>query len=161
MQVKDILKGLVGDNLIETDKIGSTNFYWSLPTRVYQAKTNLNQKLEEQKQALGNETLQIEEKIKNALVERQDTEERKANSDKLTELIQQQVEFQKVIKNFEKKDPERYENIVKETKILNELYGHWVDNIYTIVQWLREKHPGVTITEMFPDLNDFHLFDEE
>ena len=33
MQVKELLEGLVADNLIETDKVGSSNFYWSLPTR--------------------------------------------------------------------------------------------------------------------------------
>ena len=55
MQVKDILKGLVGDNLVETEKIGSSNYYWSLPTRVYQAKTNMNNRLEEQKDSVNNE----------------------------------------------------------------------------------------------------------
>ena len=38
MLVKDLLAGVTADNLLETEKIGSSSFYWSLPNRVYDAK---------------------------------------------------------------------------------------------------------------------------
>ena len=42
MIVKDLLAGIIADNLLETEKIGSSAFYWSLPKRVYDAKKNLS-----------------------------------------------------------------------------------------------------------------------
>lgn len=42
--IKDVLDSLVADNLVECDKIGSSNFYWSLPSKVYQAKKNTLEK---------------------------------------------------------------------------------------------------------------------
>jgi hypothetical protein len=34
--VKDVLESLISDNLVESDKIGAGNFYWSLPSKAYQ-----------------------------------------------------------------------------------------------------------------------------
>jgi hypothetical protein len=31
--VKEVLESLVNDDLVETDKIGSANFFWSLPSK--------------------------------------------------------------------------------------------------------------------------------
>jgi hypothetical protein len=42
--IKDVLDSLVGDNLVECDKIGSSNFYWSLPSKIYQVKKNALEK---------------------------------------------------------------------------------------------------------------------
>ena len=36
MIVKDLLQGLVDDNLVEFDKIGTSNFFWALPSRASQ-----------------------------------------------------------------------------------------------------------------------------
>ena len=38
--IKDVLDSLVNDNLVETEKIGSSNFYWALPSKIYQVKKN-------------------------------------------------------------------------------------------------------------------------
>ena len=38
--IKDVLDSLVNDNLVESEKIGSSNFFWALPSKIYQAKKN-------------------------------------------------------------------------------------------------------------------------
>ncbi len=47
--IKEVLDSLVNDNLVECEKIGSSNFYWALPSKIYQAKKN---KLEKNIQAI-------------------------------------------------------------------------------------------------------------
>jgi hypothetical protein len=42
--IREVLDSLVADNLVECDKIGSSNFYWSLPSKIYQAKKNTLEK---------------------------------------------------------------------------------------------------------------------
>jgi hypothetical protein len=42
--IKEVLESLVGDSLVEVEKIGSSNFYWSLPSKVYQVKRNTLEK---------------------------------------------------------------------------------------------------------------------
>lgn len=34
--VKEVLESLVNDNLVEGDKVGAGNFFWSLPSKAYQ-----------------------------------------------------------------------------------------------------------------------------
>ena len=46
--IKDVLDSLVNDNLVECDKIGSSNFYWSLPSKIYQVKKNTIEKNKQQ-----------------------------------------------------------------------------------------------------------------
>lgn len=38
--IKDVLDSLVGDDLVECEKVGSSNFYWSLQSKLYQVKKN-------------------------------------------------------------------------------------------------------------------------
>lgn len=44
--VKDILMDLISDNLVDSDKIGAANFYWSLPSKTYQTLITKNKELE-------------------------------------------------------------------------------------------------------------------
>jgi hypothetical protein len=46
--IKEVLDSLVGDSLVEVDKIGSSNFYWSLPSKIYQVKKNNLEKNKQQ-----------------------------------------------------------------------------------------------------------------
>ena len=48
MLIKDILNGLVADYLVETEKIGSSNFFWSFPSKAYVTKKNLLKNTEDQ-----------------------------------------------------------------------------------------------------------------
>lgn len=34
MQIKDLINDLVGDKLVDMEKIGGGNFYWALPSKV-------------------------------------------------------------------------------------------------------------------------------
>jgi hypothetical protein len=38
--IKEILDSLVGDDLVEQEKVGTSVFYWSLPSKIFQAKKN-------------------------------------------------------------------------------------------------------------------------
>src|SRR5205823_470992 len=38
MAVKDVLDSLVNDNMVEVEKIGSSNYYSALPSKIYQLK---------------------------------------------------------------------------------------------------------------------------
>ena len=160
MQVKELLEGLVADNLIETDKVGSSNFYWSLPTRVLAAKKKQIKLLKEQREAIKTENENMEKKIEQNKALRKETKERTRNLEALTEKTKRIEECKKVVEKFKKNDPERYEKLKQDSKAMIELYEHWSDNICTIEQWLRSKMPEAKMTELFPECKDLPLFNE-
>ena len=34
MSVKDVLQGLVDDALVDTDRVGTSNYFWAFPSKV-------------------------------------------------------------------------------------------------------------------------------
>ena len=160
MIVKDILNSLTGDNLVETEKIGSSAYYWSLPTRVIKAKKKDIERLDQQIEEVTNNINNVNKKIDEAKALRMESDERTKKLEQLDEYNELISQKKKFISKFEKKDPERYEKINKDSKTVLDLYEHWSDNIFTIAQWYRTKFcSNDKLDEMFPDLQELHLFD--
>jgi len=160
MIVKDLLAGICADNLLETEKIGSSAFYWSLPNRVYDAKKKQLEREISNIENSKNEIENLKQKIEENKSTRIENEERKKNLEELAKLEEEKKEYLKVLKDFENKDPEKYEKYVKTTKNMNQLNDFWVDNIYTIEQWMKSKRPDIIFQQVFPSVQELHLFDE-
>jgi hypothetical protein len=157
--IKDVLDSLVNDNLVETDKIGSSNFYWALPSKIYQVKKNLLDKNKEQIENLKIENENLKQKIKEAKALRKTTDERTRKLEELEELTRTKTEYEKKLNEYKKNDPERFKILQSDTKQLINLNELWRDNIYSVDQWIRSKNPDVKLNEMFPDLEPLNLFD--
>jgi hypothetical protein len=157
--IKDVLDSLVNDNLVETDKIGSSNFYWALPSKIYQVKKNNLQKNLETIENLENENENLKQKIKESRALRKETDERKEKLEELEELNRKKSECEKALNEYKKNDPERYKAIMADTMQLTSMNEVWKDNIYSIDQWIRSKNPDAKLVEMFPELEPLGLFD--
>ena len=159
MLVKDLLAGITADNLLETEKIGSSAFYWSLPNRVYDAKLKQLEREKTNIENAKNEINNLDQKIEDNKAIRVDNDERKKNLEELAELESQKKEYLKVLKDFESKDPEKYEKYINTTKNMSQLNDLWVDNIFTIEQWMKIKRPDMDFEKAFPSVQELHLFD--
>ena len=159
MIVKDLLAGIVADNLLETEKIGSSAFYWYLPNRVYDAKKKQLEREQTNIENAKNEIENLKQKIEENKAIRVENDERKKNLEELAELENQKKEYLKVLKDFESKDPEKYEKYINTTKNMEQLNEFWVDNIYTIEQWMKKNRPDMEFEKVFPAVQDLHLFD--
>jgi hypothetical protein len=55
--VKDVIQNLVNDELVDSDKIGSGNFYWSFPSKASRKREN---KLESLRKSIGETKVKVE-----------------------------------------------------------------------------------------------------
>jgi predicted transcriptional regulator len=156
--IKEVLDSLVNDNLVETEKIGSSNFYWALPSKIYQVKKNTLDKNLSQIESLKTENQKLKQKIKEEKAARKETDERREKLDELEEINRTIEDYTKKLNDFQKNDPVRYHNILQDSKQLINLNELWKDNIYAIHQWMKSKSPDVNIVEMFPELEPLNLF---
>ena len=156
--IKDVLDSLVNDNLVETDKIGSSNFYWALPSKIYQVKKNTLDKNNGLVENLKTENQNLRQKIKDEKAMRKETKERQEKLDELDEINRKIEVNTKKISDYQKNDPVRYKNILHDSKQFINLNEVWKDNVYTIHQWMRSKNPDVNLVEMFPELEPLNLF---
>ncbi|KAH6578396.1 hypothetical protein BASA60_003634 [Batrachochytrium salamandrivorans] len=75
--VKEVVDGLVADNLIQMEKIGASNYYWSFPdANAHQARMRL-EAVSEELVAIKEKERQIQLEMSDAMSARQETHERR------------------------------------------------------------------------------------
>lgn len=53
MSVKDVLQSLVDDNMVDSERVGTSNYYWAFPSKALHARKNKLEDLENQVKTLG------------------------------------------------------------------------------------------------------------
>ena len=48
MSVKDVLQSLVDDNMVDSERVGTSNYYWAFPSKALHARKRKLQDLEKQ-----------------------------------------------------------------------------------------------------------------
>ncbi|KAG8234120.1 hypothetical protein J437_LFUL007486 [Ladona fulva] len=97
--VKDVIQSLVDDGLVDTDKIGTSTYYWSYPSKARKTK----EQLLEQKQAQLEEGKKKLKEIKAALDKLMVGREESATRDAiLAELAKKKKELEEVEKEMVK-----------------------------------------------------------
>ena len=48
MSVKDVLQSLVDDNMVDSERVGTSNYYWAFPSKALHARKHKLQDLEKQ-----------------------------------------------------------------------------------------------------------------
>ena len=146
--VKDVVQSLVDDNMVDTDKIGTSVYFWAFPSKalaVRKAKlSDLNDKLE----AAKAKNDQIDELVKEAESGREESDDRTALLEQLAELETKKADLQKQLKKYEGCDPEALVRLENETKMAKEAVNRWTDNIFSVHSWVGKRFPTVNINDM-------------
>ncbi|XP_030754265.1 meiotic nuclear division protein 1 homolog [Sitophilus oryzae] len=139
--VKDIVEKLVDDGLVDTDKIGTSVYFWAFPSKATKNKSkNLNDLIKEQKKVT--ETLEALEKSVEA------SKNTKTDEDELAKILAEIKAMEKEIDTAKKKLNAYKENgskkvkaMAKKTAELKDAANRWTDNIFAIKSWCKKKFP--------------------
>ncbi|KAI9307083.1 meiotic nuclear division protein 1, partial [Cunninghamella echinulata] len=113
--VKDVVQSLVDDNLIVTDKIGVSNYYWSFPSEAIRSVSSINRQ-----SIIGQLTNDINKESKG-----------RDPSNKRTELLNQLKEVIDKQKKLSAELKQRH-NSTKSAKVAKDAANRWTDNIWAI-----------------------------
>mmetsp|Transcript_75932 Transcript_75932/g.88300 ORF Transcript_75932/g.88300 Transcript_75932/m.88300 type:complete len:205 (-) Transcript_75932:180-794(-) len=141
--VKEVLEALMSDNLVESDKIGSANFFWSLPSRAYQSLTMKKEEYNSQIAKLNTDKEEIMVEIALAQQGKEETEERREKVEKLKSLRKQYEARAKELEKYKKNDPERLTALEKQAVNFKNEANKWTDNVFTCKQWMGKKFPAI------------------
>mmetsp|Transcript_8830 Transcript_8830/g.27580 ORF Transcript_8830/g.27580 Transcript_8830/m.27580 type:complete len:205 (-) Transcript_8830:50-664(-) len=138
--VPDINQVLMDDNYVQTDKIGTGNYFWSFPgAQGAQAQKQLDQAkagLERAKARLA-DAKAAEAAAKKG---REDPDgSRAAKLKRLAELTQKRQGLEAQLEGLKANDPEELARI---TKLAEEMKGHaqrWTENLFSIKSYLVQK----------------------
>ncbi|KAI3618951.1 meiotic nuclear division protein 1-like protein [Moniliophthora roreri] len=126
--VKEVLQSLVDDGLVQTDKIGSSNFFWSFPSQrgtLIQNRLNAAKELRTTNEAQLREIMDAIEAEKSS---RQDSESRTESLNKLTELKREVCKLDEELNAYGACDPVKLEETRRAITLAKEAALRWTDN---------------------------------
>ena len=139
MSVKEILTSLVDDAMVDTEKIGTSVYFWAFPSK---ASQNRKRKIDELSGQLVNSKSKrrnLESQLKSAKLGKDDTQERGEILSKLSQNQEKLKEVEKELLRYRECDPEVMEQMKEDTQISKDAANRWTDNIFSITSWIKRK----------------------
>ncbi|KAJ8076430.1 Meiotic nuclear division protein 1 [Marasmius tenuissimus] len=126
--VKEILQSLVDDGLVQADKIGSSNFFWSFPSQQGALIQNRLSAAKELKATHESQIKEITDAIEKEKASREDTEERKAALATLSEMKREICKLDEELSAYGACDPVKLEETRRAITLAKEAALRWTDN---------------------------------
>ncbi|XP_044286582.1 tripartite motif-containing protein 2 isoform X4 [Varanus komodoensis] len=147
MSVKEILQSLVDDGMVDTDRIGTSNYFWAFPSKALHTRKRKLEDLQIQFSEYSQKKRSLEESIEKSKVGRQDTAERAALTKELTALRQKKDQLKGEIDKYKECDPDIIEEIRQANKVAKEAANRWTGSSTSY-------HGEILIMENFLKLAD-------
>lgn len=157
--IKDVLDSLLGDDMVELEKVGNSSYYFSLPSKMINAKKTklINSKTEIERLILENQNLtQNIKEQKNLRKETNSYIEKKAILESLNMDINM---LDKDLKQYDMNDPIKYKLYNDDNKILENCFDILSDGIYICDKIV--KTTGKKLTTLLPEEDYCDLFEED
>ncbi|XP_018591262.1 meiotic nuclear division protein 1 homolog [Scleropages formosus] len=139
MSVKEVLQSLVDDNLVDSERVGTSNYYWAFPSKALHTRkrklAELEKQLSEGKQRKG----ALQQAVEKAEVGREDTEERANLEKELLSLREERTRLRAELEAYRECDPEVVEEIRKSNVTAKDAVSRWTDNVFAIKSWAKRK----------------------
>ncbi|XP_020495346.2 meiotic nuclear division protein 1 homolog [Labrus bergylta] len=139
MTVKDVLQSLVDDNMVDCERVGTSNYYWAFPSKALNARKNKLDELKKQDSEAKQRKVSLEKAVEKAKLGREDTKERSSLLKELKALREEKTQLQADLEKYRECDPEVVEEIRKTNVVAKEAVSRWTDNVFAIKSWTKKK----------------------
>ncbi|NWX96624.1 MND1 protein, partial [Nothoprocta ornata] len=139
MSVKEILQSLVDDGMVDTDRIGTSNYFWAFPSKALHARKRKLEELQAQFAEGTQKKEALQKNIEKCKIGREDTPERAALIEELAALRQKKEQLKAEIDKYRECDPDVVEEMRQTNKVAKEAANRWTDNIFAIKSWAKRK----------------------
>ena len=137
--VKEVLEGLVADNLVRCEKIGIVNVYWQFPSQSQMAKQATLGKLEAGLDKSRAELASLQARQGKQKVGREDTPERREKLARLAELKHKKEQLSRDLSQHAQTDPGTLAAMQDDIKVAKVAANRWTDNIFIMRDWCSER----------------------
>nr|CCA18333.1 meiotic nuclear division protein putative [Albugo laibachii Nc14]CCA18394.1 meiotic nuclear division protein putative [Albugo laibachii Nc14] len=145
--IKDVNQALVDDNLVDFDKIGSGNYFWSFPSKYSEQRKRKRDELHQKYRLLQERVTSTQETIAKERELRVESEERTEKLSHLIKLGERLSNLKENLKQFEENDPRALNELQKSVKTVKEGADRWTDNAFNLRSWIVQKR-GVPTSEV-------------
>ncbi|KAG8656987.1 meiotic nuclear division protein 1 homolog [Manihot esculenta] len=139
--VKDVVQSLVDDDLVSKDKIGTSVYFWSLPSCAGNQLRNVHRKLESDLQSRKKRHAELVDQCDALKKGREESEEREDALAVLKAIELKHNELKEEMDQYADNDPAAFEAMKKATGVAHAAANRWTDNIFTLRQWCSNNFP--------------------
>ncbi|XP_041641418.1 meiotic nuclear division protein 1 homolog isoform X1 [Cheilinus undulatus] len=129
MTVKDVLQSLVDDNMVDCERVGTSNYYWAFPSKALHARKHKLEELNKQVSEAKQRKASLQKAVEKAKLGREDTNERSSLMKELTALREDKTQLQAELEKYRECDPEVVEEMRKSNVIAKEAVSRWTENL--------------------------------
>eukprot|EP01038_Epipyxis_sp_PR26KG_P011214 gene11214-15047_t len=136
--VKEVNQSLIDDFMVQTDKIGAANFFWSFPSKSFNDQLQQKARLD----SSTNQTAGSIHEMQNEILQAKQTRNNQQRQSKLTQLQtlkEEEVRLDKEIEIHKNNDPEEIAKIHVLQKSAMDSANRWTDNIFIVKKYLTKK----------------------
>ncbi|XP_060950584.1 meiotic nuclear division protein 1 homolog [Limanda limanda] len=139
MTVKDVLQSLVDDNMVDCERVGTSNYYWAFPSKALNARKRKLEDLQKQISDAKQRKVSLQKVVEKAKFGREDTEERSSMLKELQNLREERIQLKAEVEKYRECDPEVVEQMRKSNVTAKEAVSRWTDNVFAIKSWTKKK----------------------
>ncbi|KAE9411510.1 meiotic nuclear division protein 1 [Gymnopus androsaceus JB14] len=145
--VKEVLQSLVDDGLVQADKIGASNFFWSFPSHrgaVIQGRVDSAKETKASHQA---QLLEIQQSIEKEMSTRVESERRSEALARLQCLKKELIKLDEELSAYGACDPEKLEETKRAITLGKEAAVRWTEN-YSVLLSHFMRQSAVSVEEI-------------
>ncbi|XP_021912790.1 meiotic nuclear division protein 1 homolog isoform X2 [Carica papaya] len=139
--VKDVLQSLVDDDLVSKDKIGTSVYFWSLPSCAGNQLRNVYRKLESDLQSSKKRLMELVNQNDALKKGREESDEREEALAELRAIELKHNELKEEMGQYTENDPAAFDAMKKAIEVAHAAANRWTDNIFTLRQWCSNNFP--------------------
>ncbi|XP_075889910.1 meiotic nuclear division protein 1 homolog [Nelusetta ayraudi] len=139
MTVKDVLQSLVDDNMVDCEKVGTSNYFWAFPSKALHARKRKLEELQKQSTQAKQRKESLQKAVEKTKEGRQDTKERASLLKELEALRKDKTHLLAELDKYKECDPEVVEEIRKSNVVAKAAVSRWTDNVFSIKSWTKKK----------------------
>ncbi|TNN52663.1 Meiotic nuclear division protein 1 [Liparis tanakae] len=118
MSVKDVLQSLVDDNMVDCERVGTSNYYWAFPSKALNARKHKLEELQSQMSEATKRKKSVEKGVEKA------KKERSSLLKELQALREERTQLQAELNKYKECDPQVIEDM---------------NNVFAIKSWTKKK----------------------
>jgi len=139
--IADINQALVDDGLVDKEKIGGSNYFWSFPAKKDRLNELAHEETKKKIESLKGNIKEGEARLADAKRGREEDEsgERAKKMARRAELNKGLVAARAELEKLKQNDPQEIANLEKELKLVTGGAHRWTDNIFSCKDYLVKK----------------------
>lgn len=136
---KEVLKALVDDSLVDTEKVGGSNYFWANRSKEANLKKMQSESLEEKENQDKQRLEDLKVKLKEILQSEPDSKKRLEAENRLESLQSRREKLVIQHEKYKDCDPEVFDKQKEDVEVSKDAVERWTDGVFGLKKFAKDQ----------------------